>query len=147
MIMSEGLFTTDFYTIGYEGWNVYELIQILEKYLIKTVVDIRSIPYSAYNKQYSKNNLSEVLRFNKIDYYHAKTLGNPKRFWDKKDWKILYGNMIKPLLPSLLKEFKKMKPPLVLLCREKHPENCHRIIVANELAKHGFIGKHLRNIH
>jgi len=145
--MNSSLFKTDFFTIGYEGWNVFELIQILKKYSIKTVIDIRITPFSSYNKQYNKNNLKEVFRFNDIVYFHAKLLGNPKRFWDKKDWKILYGNMIKPLLPTLLKEFKMMKAPIVLLCREKHPENCHRIIVANELAKHGFIGKHLRNIH
>ena len=145
--MSSGLFATDFYTIGYEGWNVFELIQILEKYGVRTVVDIRSIPYSSYNKAYSKNNLQEVLRFNKIDYVHVKELGNPKKFWGKRDWKILYGNLIKPLLPDVLRKLKMMKAPIVLLCREKHPENCHRIIVANELAKHGFIGKHLRNIH
>jgi len=144
---SETLFEPDFYTIGYEDFSVFELIEVLKGYKIKTLIDIRSVPYSQYNAQFSKKNLEQVLWRDHIAYVHMKELGNPKKFWGKPNWKTLYRNLILPQLPGLLDRMKRMDGPICLMCREKHYEHCHRSIVAHELSFSGFMGKNLRKIY
>jgi len=140
------LFQPDFYTMGYEGFTVFEMIEILKKYNIKTVVDIRIKPFSM-NAQFSKKNLEISMKNSEIEYICMRELGNPKQFWGKADWKYLYRNHIKPVIPSVVEKLRRMKAPICLMCKEKHPEDCHRSIIAHELSFSGFIGKNLRKIY
>jgi len=123
------------------------MIEVLKGYKVKTLVDIRSIPYSSYNTQFSKKNLEQSLMREGISYYHMKELGNPKKFWGKRNWKTLYRNLIVPQLPALLDRMKILHGPICLMCRERDYENCHRSIVAHELSFNGFMGKNLRKVY
>jgi len=146
-MISDTLFEPDFYTIGYEGFDLFGFVEILKKYNIKSVVDIRSVPYSQFSSQFSKSNLGDTLWRDKIYYFHMKELGNPKKFWKEKEWRMMYRDMIVPQLPRLMAKIKSFPAPVCFMCREKNYEDCHRQIVGIELAHHGFMGKHLRKIY
>ena len=44
----------EIYTLGHSNYPFDKFIEILKKYNINCVVDIRAIPYSKYNTQYNK---------------------------------------------------------------------------------------------
>ena len=44
----------EIYTLGHSNYSFDKFIEILKKYNINCVVDIRAIPYSKYNTQYNK---------------------------------------------------------------------------------------------
>ena len=44
----------EIYALGHSNYPFDKFIEILKKYNINCVVDIRAIPYSKYNIQYNK---------------------------------------------------------------------------------------------
>ena len=52
----------EIYTLGHSNYPFDKFIEILKKYDINCVVDIRSTPYSKYNTQYNKEFLHETLK-------------------------------------------------------------------------------------
>lgn len=71
------------YTIGYSGFAIDDFIQILKKYEISVVIDVRSNPYSRYHLEYNKENLKKKLKQNRI-YYRNYSLEFGARQSDKK---------------------------------------------------------------
>ena len=45
------------YTIGHSNYSIERFVNMLRKYEIDVVVDIRGTPYSKYNTQYNKEAL------------------------------------------------------------------------------------------
>ena len=138
-----GLFPTDFYTIGYEGLTAQKLADILKDNGVKTLADIRSYAKSM-NPSFNKTELEATMARNGIKYVHMKELGNPKEFWGKSNWKTLYRNHILAKVPESIRTIKALPQPVALMCREKDPADCHRNVVAQELANSGFMGSHIR---
>ena len=52
----------DIYTIGHSNYSIERFVEMLKKFKIDVVVDIRGTPYSKYNVQYDKEKLQETLR-------------------------------------------------------------------------------------
>ena len=50
------------YTIGYGERTLAALIALLQRYQIEYLVDVRTAPYSRYNPEFSKGELSAALR-------------------------------------------------------------------------------------
>ena len=42
------------YTIGHSNLPEQEFIRLLQKYEVRTLVDVRSTPYSKYNPQFNR---------------------------------------------------------------------------------------------
>ncbi|NPE31929.1 DUF488 domain-containing protein, partial [Methanococcoides sp. SA1] len=63
------------YTIGHSTHELEYFLEMLDKYNINCVVDIRSLPASRFNPQYNKKNIHKSLGENGIDYIHM-----PKEF-------------------------------------------------------------------
>ena len=61
------------FTIGHSNRCKEEMLKILIQYKIGYLIDVRSIPYSKYSKQYNKEPFSKFLKNNGICY---KYLGN-----------------------------------------------------------------------
>lgn len=128
------------YTIGYEGKTIEELLKILKRAKISIVIDVRENAASR-KKGFSKKPLSEILNNNGIRYEHMIKLGTPKeiRLEYKKTGDINYlidqyrvylkenPEHIEYLLKAIGKN------PTCLLCFEKLPTQCHRIVIAEEL--------------
>ncbi|MFW6047717.1 MAG: DUF488 family protein, partial [Candidatus Natronoplasma sp.] len=62
------------YTIGYEGKEFEQFLDILGKYSLKQVIDVRSYPSSKKSK-FNKKNLKEELFKASIKYHHLAGLG------------------------------------------------------------------------
>ena len=139
----------DFYTAGYSGKNVREFINSLTKSNIATLIDIRFSPVSRYKPDFSKSNLIRYLAEQSINYIHRPDWGVPRDIRafsigksnrdDIWEWYDLY------VLPNVVTRnldtfFNSMEHPVVFMCSELDPTECHRHRIFLALEKLGFIG-------
>lgn len=133
------------HTIGYEGSSINEFIGSLNRAGIDLLIDVRELPLSR-KRGFSKNALSSHLASHNIDYLHLKGLGDPKpgrlaaragRYADFK--RIFSAHMRTELAQTDLQKGIEVakKRSVCLLCFERDHKNCHRCIVAEEMAKQG----------
>ncbi|MBS3781063.1 MAG: DUF488 domain-containing protein [Candidatus Thermoplasmatota archaeon] len=125
------------YTIGYEGKEIEEFIQLLEKYGVNQVVDVRSYPTSK-RKKFKKNNLRQELFKASIKYRHLPRLGGLR----DKDYQ---ETMKEDEWLSAFEELKDLaeEKKTVILCLESNPMKCHRRFIAEELEKEGWEVVHI----
>ena len=136
-------------TIGYEGANLEDFIQILLDAKTDLLLDVREIPISR-RKGFSKTALKQALAEAGIEYRHEKQLGSPKQIRHRlrEDWnyKRFFGdfnrhlNRQTDLLEQLVEE---LTGNVALMCYEKDHTTCHRSSVVDKLA--GSLG--LKPIH
>lgn len=139
------------YTLGHSNYPFDKLIEILKKYNINCVVDIRAIPYSKYNTQYNKELFQENLK--KLGYtyiYMADEFGAKRKTRESYNDEG-YANFEKVILEDDFKKgVKRLKVgcdkgyKIVLLAAIQEPIRCPRaILVGRELVKEGFNVKHI----
>jgi uncharacterized protein (DUF488 family) len=130
-------------TIGYEGANIDDFIATLTASNVTTLIDVRELPLSR-KKGFSKTKLRENLEAADISYLHVKQLGDPKpgrmaaRAGDQGEFRRIFGHHIKQDASRIA--LRKIVPIVeaggaCLLCFERCHSDCHRSIVAEELAK------------
>lgn len=139
------------YTIGYTSFDVDKFVDVLKKYHITCLIDVRSIPKSSYYKDFDDLNISHILANNGIVYRNYKI-----EFGARQDNKSFYN--IKGYLDfdifaqskqfndgiEKIKKAQEMGYVVCLMCAEKDPINCHRtILIARNLDKKGFEVKHI----
>ena len=146
------------YTIGYGGRDLRELLELLEYYGIKAVIDIRRWTISRRLPEFSNINLAKTLQERGYEYYWLPELGGYRKFnVDVEDYGIArcfksegfrayatYITMktsVKPHLEKLV-EIASSKTT-TLLCRERVPWLCHRKILSDYLVARGFRVLHL----
>jgi uncharacterized protein (DUF488 family) len=127
-------------TIGYEGAAVDDFLRTLKRAHVTLLLDVRELPLSR-RKGYSKTALTSALARAGIGYRHERALGSPKAvrhqlradgdykryFRDFRE----YLSSQRKLLDTLAHE---LSGGVVLLCYERNPAECHRSVVAHELA-------------
>lgn len=120
------------YTIGYGNRKIEEFPEILKKYEIDYLIDIRSKPFSKYQPEFNQNELKHFLKKNNINYvFMGDELGgrpddNSCYFDGKVDYeiistKVFYKNGIERLKTAYEKNLK-----ISLMCSELKPQDCHR---------------------
>jgi len=130
-------------TIGYEGANIADFIATLKASNVRTLIDVRELPLSR-KKGFSKNKLREQLEEAGMAYMHVKQLGDPKpgrlaaRAGNMIEFRRIFGEHIK--LEETQSALQEVVPVInaggaCLLCFERCHSECHRSIVANELAQ------------
>ncbi len=135
------MFYMEIYTIGHSNYDLSRLVDMLNKYNINCVVDIRGIPYSKYNVQYNKETIQKNLNDLGFTYIYM-----AKEFAAKRDSKISYNkegyadfhkvineesfkNGIERLKVGISKGYR-----IALLGAMQEPVRCHRsILVGREL--------------
>ena len=131
------------YSIGYEGLKFEQFLEILIKNQIEIVVDVRQISFS-WKKDFNKKILKDKLNFWGIEYIHFPKLGTPKNIRNiykrTKDFSILRESFIEHLENNIdiLQEFidflkKNKNKNIALLCFEKNPLECHRLLILEKL--------------
>jgi uncharacterized protein (DUF488 family) len=139
-------------TIGYEGGTVDAFIRALKQARIELVLDIRAAPVSR-KKGFSKNQLAAHLSEAGIGYRHLRGLGTPKRgreaarAGDLESFeRIFLEHMEEPEALLDLGEAIALAQaqPVCLLCLERDPEHCHRIIVGDRMVRE--TGQDLRHL-
>jgi len=127
------------YTIGYEGASVPDFIAALRWAGIALVLDIRAAPVSR-KKGFSKSPLAQHLAEAGIGYRHLRGLGTPKRGREAARSgdlhafeRIFRAHLEEPEALLDLGEALELAQAqaICLLCLERDPEHCHRLIVAD----------------
>jgi len=144
---------TTIYTIGYEGKEIKDFIEILKKNNIEMLLDVRFSTESPYKPEFNKNILSRELEREKIKYIHNKDLGVPFEWQNPyKDGGIPFECFDKYYRWHTTKEVDfasvvdniKLSGKTALMCFEKYAIaqrdqiiNCHRSILAARLKETG----------
>ena len=76
-----------FYTVGHSNRSLQDFIDLVASVGVGFVVDIRKMPMSRANPQFSGEPLAEALRLRGIGYEHAARLGGLRG----KDWQIPFA--------------------------------------------------------
>ena len=139
-------------TIGYEGGTVDAFLRTLREAGVELVLDIRAAPVSR-KKGFSKNQLAAHLADAGIGYRQLRGLGTPKsgreaaRGGDIESFERIFREHMEE--PEALLDLCEAialaeSQPVCLLCLERDPEHCHRMIVAKRMA--GETGQELRHL-
>lgn len=132
------------YTIGYEGLSTDQFANLLTRYKINILVDVRELPLSR-KKGFSKKALDNLTESVGIGYKHIRELGAPKPVRDR----LKNGGSWTVYKRDFLKHLEKNEESLIkladlahhvncaLLCFEADFNFCHRTIVANNVAERG----------
>lgn len=132
-------------TIGYEDTPLEDFISALKAAGITLVLDVRELAGSR-RKGFSKTPLSKALAAEGIGYRHERALGTPRemrhRYREHGDIARYFGEFRKylsgqeALLDRVARELGgDLVGPVALMCYEQNPAECHRSIVAEELAR------------
>jgi uncharacterized protein (DUF488 family) len=137
---------TSLYTLGYEGADIQQFIRTLLNAGVKVVADVRAVPLSR-KKGFSKRRLSAQLATAGIGYVHFVDLGNPREGRDaakagntNKFHRVYLRHLNTANAKIALKKLAKLaaSQATCLLCFEREPVECHRTLIASELATCGI---------
>ena len=139
------------YAIGHSNYPFEKLVDMLRKYNINCVVDIRQTPYSKYNIQYNKEVFSENLKQHGFTYiYMGKEFGATRQersSYTPKGYADFEKAVKEDIFIEGVKRLKKgcsMGYKIVLLGAMQEPIRCHRaIMVGRQLVKEGFDVKYI----
>lgn len=120
------------YTIGYGARSLTEFIEVVQRYGIQFVVDVRSHPYSRYKPEFSKQALTDRLKEQGIRYLFmgdalgGQPEGNEFYVNGKVDYeKCRHSPQFQQGVARLQKAWQQQNS-VVILCSEGKPEECHR---------------------
>jgi len=139
------------YTIGYAGYNTNDFIDVLKRYSINALIDVRSNPFSSHFPVYNMDILEQTLKRNNIHYRsYANEFGaqQPERcFYTPQgylDFEIFtasekYNHGYQRIEDGLMKDY-----VFALMCSEKDPMDCHRsIMISKTFNDNGYSVHHL----
>jgi uncharacterized protein (DUF488 family) len=146
---ARSLSSADFFTLGYTGRKLDELIPIMLKAGVQSLVDIRSNPVSMYRPELSKNNLKRSVEEHGLSYVHFPNLGVPRDIRVKAItsgtreaiWQWYDTYVVEPFIGKNLHRFLNcVDHPAALMCVEIDPRECHRHRLFLALETHGLRG-------
>lgn len=126
--------TKHIYSIGHSTHSIGKFLSLLKQHNIQTIADVRSIPYSRHNPQFSLEALSKYLKDNGIGYiFLGAELGarrNEPECYENN--KVNYDQVAQ--IPSFREGLRRLvqsslKMNVAMLCAEKDPLTCHRTIL------------------
>ena len=130
------------FTIGYEATTMSDFVKALTDAGVERVIDVRALPLSR-RPGFSKTPLKGALAEAGIDYVHLRALGTPAagreaaRKGRHDDLKRIYAGQLE--LPEAIAAGAQMlelarDKPSALLCFEREPGGCHRLLLLNAVA-------------
>ncbi|HBE9614752.1 TPA: DUF488 domain-containing protein [Clostridioides difficile] len=141
----------EIFAIGHSNYPYDKFIDMIKKYDINCVVDIRETPYSKYNIQYNKEAFNESLRNSGFVYiYMGKEFGakrTNKDVYTQEGYADFEKVAKEDIFLNGIERLKKgcqMGYRIVLLGAMQEPIRCHRsILVGKVLNKEGFDVKYI----
>ena len=145
------------YTIGHSTRPQAELIDLLRRYGVVTLVDVRFMPRSRHNPQFSKEQLRVALPQAGIAYVHLPRLGglrrglgaaSPNTGWRNASFRAYADYMQTPGFTAGMNELHvlTMAGPAALMCAEAVPWRCHRALIADALLIRGVETEDIRSL-
>jgi len=134
------------FTIGYGGRKPEDLAALLCGRQVKTVVDTRLRPDRASMGAYIKaktadKGIERLLQGAGLSYVSLVELGNV--FVDLPDWEPRYRRLLDASGELLVERVLRLPMPICLLCCEKDANRCHRRLIAEFLARRGWVVEHI----
>lgn len=139
------------YTIGHGNRKTEDFLDLLKKYEIEYLIDVRSQPYSKFNPQFNQNELKFFLERNGIKYvFMGETIGgrpkdtscydnDGKVDYEAVKTKDFFLNGIERLKTAYYKDIN-----VVIMCSESKPCECHRSkLIGKVLIKDNIILEHI----
>ena len=129
--MTEPGSTTTIYTIGHSNHGIREFIDLLRMHSIQTVADVRSTPFSGYNRHFNQGALKNSLWEARIEYdYLGKELGGHPSLNELYDGgHVVYERLAtEPEFRRAIRRIANLAGTtrLVIMCAEGDPAKCHR---------------------
>jgi uncharacterized protein (DUF488 family) len=141
------------YTIGHSTRTIEEFTELLKKYEVNLLVDVRTVPRSRHNPQFNKETLPKTLKTQNIKYIHMPEIGglrHPKRDSVNLAWKNIgfrgYADYMQTqeFTDNLLKIIALARENcLALMCAEALPWRCHRSLISDALVLHHIKVEHI----
>jgi len=139
------------FTIGHGRRPAEELVECLREAEVRTLVDVRRLPRSQRNPQFSQAPLAEILEAAGLRYRHAEELGGlrgeepgEERFacLRKAAFRSYAARMGRPVWQEALADALD-EPAPCFMCAETSWLSCHRRMLAELLAARGHEVVHL----
>lgn len=139
----------ELFTIGYSSFGLDSFLQVLKRYEITAVVDVRSAPYSRVKAEFNRERLGEFLPGHRIvyvflgDYCGARVEDAACYVNGKVDFALVSEtSKFKAGLQRIRGGLEQYR--LALMCAEKDPLACHRtILICRNLVASGLEVKHI----
>ncbi len=138
-------------TIGYGNLPIQDFIQNLQKNKVQAVIDIRSYPYSRFQKLYNRKPLEAILKENGIGYrFMGDCLGGRPKSPELLTNEEPDYNKIRKTISYLqgldyLEKALEFDCRIVLLCACGDYQKCHRNnLVGKDLEKMGYTVEHIQ---
>jgi len=120
---------------------------VLQAYAIARLADIRTIPRSRHNPQFSDTALAKSLKALHLDYVHMRALGglrharrdSPNTGWRNESFRGFADYMQTEEFENALAALIRMgrEKRVAIMCAEAVPWRCHRSLVADALSVRG----------
>ncbi len=141
------------YSVGHSTRSFPEFFSLLRANDIDVLIDVRRYPGSRRFPHFNRENLSQPLRAENIEYIHAPDLGgrrsasadSPNLFWRNAAFRAYADYMSTPEfnheLERILQLAETRRP--AVMCAEAVPWRCHRQLIADALVARGHIVRHI----
>lgn len=136
------------YTIGHSNRTEVEFLELLKLNRVRQLVDIRTIPRSAFNPQFNADALMRSLGRVGITYVPMASLGgfrrarpdSPNTGWQNASFRGYADFMATGEFKEALGVLEKLarRKCTALMCAEAVPWRCHRALVADALMRDRF---------
>ncbi len=144
------------YTIGHSTRSSRDVINLLKKEGILVVVDVRSVPRSAFNPQFNNDTFPAELSKEGIDYVYMKGLGGLRKpekdsvntGWHNASFRGFADYMQTPEFEQNILELLKIasKKKVSIMCAEAVPWRCHRLLISDALTVRGVHVEHIMGV-
>ena len=136
------------FTIGHSTRPIGEFLEMLQAHGVRRLVDVRTIPRSAHNPQFNREDLSRALHDRQLHYRHMPGLGglrHPRRDsintgWRNSSFRGYADYMQTPEFAENLETLIELgkQEPTAAMCAEAVPWRCHRSLIADALLVRGI---------
>ena len=135
------------FAIGHSTRPFDDFVQLLQAHGIDTLADIRTVPKSRHNPQYTQEFLAAELPRHQIRYVHLKALGGLRRprpdsinlGWENTSFRGYADYMQTPEFAAAIDALLALGAgqPTAIMCAEAVPWRCHRSLVGDALVARG----------
>lgn len=127
------------YTIGYERRDARTFPTELHAAGVQLVVDVRANPWSM-RPEFRKTVLEEALREAGVGYRHVGQMGFPRALRDTatsypEAWEMYRRHVRAQAAAAHALAAELAKGGRCLLCYERDPQSCHRLVLVDELVQ------------
>jgi uncharacterized protein (DUF488 family) len=132
------------HTIGHSNHSIEQFTDLLQRYEIERLVDVRSAPYSRFSPQFNKHALDSHLNSINIEYvYLGSAIGGRPTAPECFDEAGLLDYQRISQQPWFCQGIDRLlylagEKPTVIMCSEEDPEFCHRnLLIGATLIRSG----------